>query len=188
MTRHYMVDLETMSLYPNAAIIQIGAVEFDKTGILGTFERNVSLESSVEAGLHMDPKTVSWWMKQDVRTWEKDPDDLYQALAALSYWIDDGGKQKGDLTIWGDGAAFDPVVLQAAYEACQLPRWWRYNQVRCYRTMKNMFPKAIRPEEAVHDALGDAMGQAAHLINICAGYDLGLSCRQVESGCISGRK
>ena len=34
-----MIDLETLALTPDAAILQIGAVKFDNTGILGAAAR-----------------------------------------------------------------------------------------------------------------------------------------------------
>lgn len=180
--RHYMVDLETMSLENNAAIVQIGVTEFDEYGAGRNFTRNVSLGTSVDAGLHLDANTISWWMNQTKKTWMKDPIDLVQALGHLSRWIDDDGKQDGNLTIWGDGAAFDPAVLESAYEAIGFPRWWKYNQVRCYRTMKNLFPDIIRIEKADHDALGDAFQQAQHLVHICRVHNIDLNAVQAEKG------
>ena len=61
---HLMVDIETMGIKSNFAIISIGAVEFKiETGETGKeFYRNVTLKSSVELGLNVDADTVMWWM------------------------------------------------------------------------------------------------------------------------------
>ena len=61
-----MLDLETMGLGPNAAIIAIGAVMFDpETMQLGSeFYRIINLESAVAAGGIMDAGTVMWWLEQ----------------------------------------------------------------------------------------------------------------------------
>ncbi len=56
----FMVDLETMGIGPNAAIVAIGAVAMDTDKLVLTgeeFYEVVSLQSSVDAGLVIDP---SW--------------------------------------------------------------------------------------------------------------------------------
>jgi exodeoxyribonuclease VIII len=60
-----MVDLETMGNGPAAAIVAIGAVEFDPdTGQLGReFYREVDLEDSAFRGGVIDASTVLWWMR-----------------------------------------------------------------------------------------------------------------------------
>ena len=60
-----MIDLETMGVNNNAAIIAIGAVAFDFEGNLGYhFYQTITLQSSVENGGIMDASTVLWWMRQ----------------------------------------------------------------------------------------------------------------------------
>lgn len=61
---HIMLDLETMGNGSQAAIIAIGAVAFDLSGIKDRFYTQVSLESSVRAGLIADPSTIMWWMQK----------------------------------------------------------------------------------------------------------------------------
>lgn len=46
-----MLDLETMSTNPNAAIIAIGAVAFNKKdGVVDRFEIQINLESAIQSG------------------------------------------------------------------------------------------------------------------------------------------
>ena len=61
-----MLDLETMGTGTQAAIVAIGAVEFDlEKGILGEeFYRTVDLSSSISCGGIIDADTVLWWMQQ----------------------------------------------------------------------------------------------------------------------------
>ena len=65
-----MFDLETMGSGPDAAIVAIGAVEFDTvTALLGRrFYRVVNLASAVAAGGVIAPSTVLWWMRQGDRS------------------------------------------------------------------------------------------------------------------------
>jgi hypothetical protein len=55
-----MIDLETMSTLPHAAITQIGAVEFDlDSGAIGqTFQAHISLPSNADYVRHIDADTV----------------------------------------------------------------------------------------------------------------------------------
>ena len=52
--KQVMLDLETMGNGPTSAIIAIGAVAFDMEGITSHFYRQVSLQSSMDAGLKCD--------------------------------------------------------------------------------------------------------------------------------------
>ena len=61
--KHIMLDLETMGLDPNAAIISIGAVHFTKDELLEEFYTAVSLKSCVDLGLTMTQSTIDWLTK-----------------------------------------------------------------------------------------------------------------------------
>lgn len=59
---HVMTDLETLSLRADAAILSIGACTFssDPDSLPRMcFAANVDLQSCVDAGLHVDMKTVA---------------------------------------------------------------------------------------------------------------------------------
>ena len=119
-----MLDLETMSLASNAAIVSIGAVQFDlKEGKLGAeYYRNIDLASSVEYGLDMDPNTVMWWMQQgdEARAALAGGTlDLRSALRNFNDWLDSLQIPWGERRIWGNGAAYDNVVMKNAYKANQ---------------------------------------------------------------------
>lgn len=62
-----MLDIETMGVDHNAAIIQIAAVYFDPlTGETGEeFCRSIDLSASVAEGFNKNYKTMAWWAKQD---------------------------------------------------------------------------------------------------------------------------
>ncbi|NDD98181.1 MAG: 3'-5' exoribonuclease, partial [Actinobacteria bacterium] len=59
-----MIDIETLSTQYNAAILSIGAVKWEESEIVDTFYINVDPKSCKELGLHVEHKTVEWWMKQ----------------------------------------------------------------------------------------------------------------------------
>jgi len=103
-----MLDLETMGTGPNAAIVAIGAVEFDlQTGTVGErFYRVADLESSVECGGVIDASTVMWWLKQsdEARAALGAPsENIAVVLRQFSEWMKDRA-DRDDVRVWGNGA------------------------------------------------------------------------------------
>ncbi len=171
---HIMIDLETMSVEPNAAIVAIGAVvlDFDNNNLGEEFYRRISLESSVLSGGIIDPDTVIWWLKQG-RLARR---EIYSASAAiekscasfLGFVERNGGAD--NVKVWGDGASFDNVILSSTFKRLSMPEPWKYWNDRCYRTVKNMYPD-IKSHNAgtEHNALDDAKSQANKLLGIYQG-------------------
>lgn len=169
---HIMLDLETMGTGPNAAIVAIGAVEFELTkagGRLGdSFYQCIELESSMARGGQVDAGTVLWWLTQSdaARAMFAEPAAYEgEALLKFSEWMLARGDPK-NLLVWGNGASFDNVILASAYRrAGALLPWNSFND-RCYRTVKSMHPAApaIQRTGTHHNAKDDAINQANHLI------------------------
>ena len=169
--RDVMIDIETMSNTPDAAIVSIGAVEFDfASKRLGEeFYVNIDLASAVDSGGVMNASTVIWWMKQTeaARSLFLEPaQHIADALNHFSEWMQQRG-EKNDIRVWGNGAAFDNVILVAAYTRLGLEPPWKFWNDRCYRTIKNLFPKNKAHRIGTHHhALDDARTQAMHLIEL----------------------
>lgn len=167
--KNVMLDLETMGTSTDAAIIAIGACEFDiKTQEVGEkFYHVVDLQSSVDAGLTLDASTVIWWMKQSDQArkeFQCEGINLSRALVEFTHWIGEGAK---DVKIWGNGAAFDNAILSTAYRKCKLIQPWSFWNDRCYRTQKADYPDVkMQRKGDHHNALDDAISQAEHLIAI----------------------
>lgn len=168
---HIMIDLETMSTEPNAAIVAIGAVVVDlENNRLGEeFYRRISLESSVLSGGVIDPRTVIWWLKQD-RLARR---EIYSASATIvnsctgfmEFIKRNGGAD--NIKVWGDGASFDNVILTTTFKRLAMEEPWRYWNERCYRTVKNMYPHIKSNNQGTeHNALDDAKSQANKLLVI----------------------
>lgn len=164
---HIMVDLETMGRRPCAPIVSIGAVGFDARGVHREFYTAVSLESELRAGATVDANTILWWMQQDpdaVAGLLQDPKPITQALADFRHFVFSVPNLQG---VWGNGAAFDNVILAEAYERTGVMRPWQFWQDRCYRTIKSAYPDVeLRRTGTHHNALDDARTQAEHLMAI----------------------
>jgi len=65
-----MLDLETLSVRSNAAVVIIGAIKFNRyeklkpLNDLDTFYRRINIKSCTDIGLHIDKNTVNWWNTQ----------------------------------------------------------------------------------------------------------------------------
>jgi len=168
-----MIDLETLSVESNAAIISIGAVKFDpyaKIGELGDpnnpdykhFYATVDFHSLTEAEFHVEGSTVRWWMEQSDEARHallQDQVDIGTALSAFWVWFGDVS-----LPTWGNGAGFDNVILRNAYQKLGGVAPFKFSHDRCFRTMKALIPDVAYMGPAVaHDALQDAEAQAVHL-------------------------
>ena len=171
----FMVDLETMGIGPTAAIVSIGCVPFDReslTVLQNEFYIVVDLESSLKAGLTAESSTILWWMTQseEARTelFSRRRAQLYEALSALRYWMASLVPTKNDRKVWGNGAAFDNVILSSAYKAVGLETPWNFWNDRCFRTMKNEVADVPLPDRAGlhHKAVDDARYQAECLVKI----------------------
>lgn len=165
---HIMIDLETMGTSHDAPIFAIGAVAFSrKQGIIGAHYTTNTLKSAVDLGAKLDPDTVTWWMRQskeaqNALTHAKN--DLTHGLTLLAMWM-------GNYTIdgvWGNGAAFDNVILSNAYRMAGRLVPWHYHQDRCYRTMNALYGSDIEQEAVgtAHNAVDDAEYQARRLLKI----------------------
>ena len=165
-----MLDLETMGNNPESPIIAIGAVSFNKNGIGEEFYEVIDLESSISAGAVPDASTIMWWMKQSDSARAQFNSNqaiiLAEGLRRFTTYLSQFDLK--DVRVWGNGAAFDNVILAGAYRMCGQTQPWKFWNDMCYRTIKNMNLniKIDVRSGTYHNALDDAKTQALHLIRI----------------------
>lgn len=170
MAKHIMIDFETLSTNPNAAVISLGAVAFTKDGLTGEeFYVNVDGEDCKRLGLHVSESTLQWWAQQSQEAkaaLETDKKTLLEALTAFSHWV----KAVGGTHVYGNGADFDNPILKSCYEAIQADIPFKPFNGRCYRTLKSIdkVPSMSKRQGTHHNALDDAKSQAIHLLEIRA--------------------
>lgn len=170
MCNHLMLDLETLSTQPDAAIVSIGAVVFDKDRVYSCdkmFSWYCDLEDSAKYG-HVDMRTLLWWLGQSDEArkstfFGKERGPLEDGLKMLAHFV----KVHEVGYLWGNGAAFDNVVLRNAYRKLGLYFPVSYRGDMCYRTAKTMSPDTGFERLGVyHSAVDDAHSQAVHLLKI----------------------
>jgi hypothetical protein len=180
---HIMLDLETLGTGPRAAIVAIGACEFALRGggmegrgidpfdvnIGSTFYARVSLASAMAHG-DVDPSTLLWWMQQSdaarKATFQGEADSLEPALRSFTYYLQhvDNSELLDGLCVWGNGAAFDNVVIRSAYARIGGRAPWSFRNDKCYRTVIGLVPdQGFERHGDAHNALDDAITQALYL-------------------------
>ncbi len=164
---HVMIDIETLGTGPDAAVISIGAVYFSETGLQKRFDRNIEFGDAVRHG-SVDGDTVKWWMQQSDKA--RSSAMLYPltCINVITY-LDSFLRFKPFNCIWANAPTFDLVILRSLYKNLGVKVPWSYKQERCYRTVRNIFPKIETERTGVaHNALADAQSQAQYLIDLAA--------------------
>lgn len=175
MKHHIMLDLETMGTAPGSVITSIGACFFDPNDRMRVIDRifhqHIVLQDSVAKGFTTDPSTILWWMEQSQEarytfiTGQKEKSKpVLESLAAFTSFVLSEDNEPDDIIMWGNGAAFDNVLLSTYYSKVGRLQPWRHWNDRCYRTMKNQHPDIKLVRTGVHhSAADDAVSQALHM-------------------------
>ncbi len=166
-----MLDLETMGKTSNAALVSIGAVEFNiETGETGReFYRVIDLQSCLDIGLKVQASTIYWWLQQSEaarkRIYAKG-ENIRDVLVAFHDWMLEGTEK---VKIWGNSARFDIGLLEDAYVACGMDNPWYFRSEMDVRTLVAFAPyiKANYPMIGVeHDPIDDCKHQIGYCVEI----------------------
>ena len=151
MSKHLMIDIETLSTRYNAAIVSIGACMFDPDdGWAGdnSFIVGVNPDYYYTGRFHVDPKTEAWWKRQskEARAGLKInmASTLPLAMDKFTTWVEeqefvktDKPWKDGSARVWANSPQFDLVILRDAAQHTygstnDVP--WHYRQETCCRT------------------------------------------------------
>ncbi len=163
-----MIDLETMGVNPNAALVQVGCVLFNsRTGKLGQqYSVDVDLESSLALGGKIDKATVEWWTAQGGWSPFAKVYHIVDVLDNLAIFLN---KFPTLERFWSQGATFDIAILERYYHALRRDPPWKYNQSRDTRTVYDFArqrgwdkPEGTAPE---HEAIYDCIQQITCLMS-----------------------
>lgn len=173
---HVMIDLETLSTKPNAAILTVGAIKFkldddnydnfNGTTVIGmpSYYARVDTESCEAIGCDIDSNTIEWWSAQGQEVMEEafSPDnreDIRHVMLELNKFarFADG--------IWSHGSIFDIVILEEIMRRLSITPTWDFWKVRDTRTLYAL-GNAKLPEASKHHALVDCWRQVVGVQNI----------------------
>ena len=165
MAIHGMLDLETLGVDPDTAIMTLGAVKFDPyTDAEPHSELYMRLDVEEQTEVYqrtINDDTLAWWASQpqaiqDEAFGDHDRTSVADFVRQLNRWC--VGLDK----IWCQGPTFDFVILQDFYKNLGYPVPWNYWQIRDSRTLFAMMPTDPRKQiqEQLHNALADCYYQA----------------------------
>ncbi len=169
-----VVDEESMSTEPNAAILAIGATMIDDLEAVDRFYVNVDLQSCLAVGLHESESTRNWWKQQSATAFEATQTNCVPIQTALQMWSDWIGKHGGkSVRLMGNGPCADNMWLNSAYKACGMknpvPFW---NDI-CHRTLNwiggqwlGVTKEDVTFKGVKHHAGDDAEHEAQHAIMV----------------------
>jgi len=164
MATYGMIDLETLSTRPDAAILTVGAIKFNPHADVephsGRYWR-LNVDEQTALGRHVDEGTLTWWNQQpaaikDEALSDHDRTNVLIFLKELNKWA------VGIDLLWCQGPLFDYQILQNLYAQMQTPVPWNYWQIRDSRTLFDLLPEDPRKkmQTSLHNALADCYYQA----------------------------
>lgn len=184
---NFMLDLETLATTdedPNVAILSIGCVRFDPIAgeILDRFYQNVTLESNVEAGRRICPRTIEWWMQQShearLAFFTSERRNIETAMVRLNAFFNRDAHEDRAVPsmykhgrLWSHGPTFDEAIIRHAYvTVLERDFPFSFRGSRCNRTVMEMLEAlGLEPPErhgSSHNALADAEWQAECVIKV----------------------
>lgn len=165
-TVHISLDLETTGITPGCGILSIGAVSLD---FKHRFYEKIKPYSHRSYGLWEESETIAWWEEQETKVREEAFSGtkwIDKVLTEFNIFIGEIGISDEKLFVWCNGADFDMPIMNCAYRRTKISSPFSPWNVRCLRTMRNLYPEVKKPPFIgdKHNALTDARNQAEHLI------------------------
>lgn len=164
MTRHAMIDIETLDTSPTSLILSVGACIFDPYSDTEPHSKTTfypSVEEQFEYGRTVSDATLAWWKKQDVAILEASLTEdnrcsLASFAAKLNKFLVAVDK------IWCQGPQFDMVIIENLFGTINHHRNWKYWQIMDSRTLFQLMPEDPRRkiQQNLHDPAEDAYWQA----------------------------
>lgn len=174
-----MIDIETMSIKPNALVYEVGAILFQcELGMEPGVGRKIifremgsklwRLSPNRQLDRHIDPETVLWMHDHPERMAALK--ESYRSSLTPTEWIAELYDMISRYTmVWCKGPAFDIAILEDLiryfFSGHHMP--WRYSEIRDLRTIDTVLKLSgidIEQEKPPHDALEDCRVQMNYLL------------------------
>ena len=172
---HLMLDLETASTRPDAAILSIAIVPFEPLGEGRSADycycANIDLTSCFLEGDHIDADTQSWWQRQSPAarialldaskcTIRRAITEAYNHLAGLA--------ETRELVMYSRGIDFDFPILEHAIrkyvEPSEMPyKYWNKRDVRTILALAGVSKDDVPRVGDAHSAISDCLTQIAQV-------------------------
>jgi hypothetical protein len=164
MANDIMIDLETLDTSPYCVILTIGAVRFDPkgNGVVERLELRPTIEEQTEKyNRIIDDNTIEWWAKQNPAALEEAMGDegrisFNKSMETLYKFC------WNRRAVWSNGAAFDVVACETAWQQLGMRIPWPFYTVRDTRTLYEVAGVKLSDggHSTTHKAVEDAERQA----------------------------
>lgn len=165
-----MIDIETLSTEPNAAIASIGAVAFEfSKGVVDEFYQKIDITDSIKTGGAIDGDTLKWIFNQSsemIAEISSGQTTVKNALNSLFDWV----QSFDTYVMWANSPSFDLTIIRSAALRNEIDVPWMFWHERDYRTFISYasefgFQRKYTSGHVSHNALEDSHNQAHELIN-----------------------
>lgn len=169
--KHGFLDVEALRLTKPwiAPLMQVAVVVFNETGMVYPQEGGnwyVHPDSLPDWVVPDEETELFWkqqegWPKMEENRWNGDTIEL--VLKELAEALKDCD------TVWFSGPTYDQVMIESYFDFYKIPRPWKYNNTRDFRTIRKQHPdiEYKYPEgDHLHDAWYDCHYSIAHLSKI----------------------
>lgn len=177
MTKHFMVDIETLSTKSNAVVLSIGAVNFDPYSLTQHDEQTFYAELNLEQQANRDVSisTAKWWMEQIAQSpsgisvfTKENKVQVRNALLLLRDFFNTCMEGEKGKVVWACDPDFDLTILSNLFAEYKLDHElpWKYNEARSVRTVRMLekeFFNQAKKQEASHNALDDCLRQVKEI-------------------------
>ena len=177
------VDIETLSLKPNAVILSIAAVAFDPRASMQTHEEvkngagndsvffaRPNIDQQLARGHEISSSTLQWWSKPALSrarrfTFEDTlvaTQSMPVVLRSFCHWC----AKLGITTLWADPAAFDLGCLRFAFMNWDVPAPVSHRNMLDGATLRWLTGEERSPAPFIgteHHAVDDAIHQAREI-------------------------
>lgn len=167
---HISLDLETASLEPNAAIVQLGAAALTHKTI-PTYSQYISLASNEKVRRDVSVGTMEWWDKQPYDLRKRVFGGTTELEFAVNQFIEWCNYLTNDnlerVILWSKPQAFDIPILKSAIEQFREYPFGHRNVGCVYTLLRTVTPEEqerrhnnclrvyqnLEPHNALHDAI-----------------------------------
>jgi len=178
MSKHIMLDLETLGNTPTSYILELAAIEFNP--LTGKIINELHLRTPREEPQDKSTATVStvlWWQQTNSKKFEdlcKNGDETRTLSEICAKLRDFFYTADGVLNVWCTGT-FDTDILNHfvnsydTYKRGNLVEFWRVRDVRTARTLARElgYVEPEVSEDELHSALSDCHRQIQYVSGLC---------------------
>lgn len=179
--KHIMIDIETLGLSADAVVTEIGACVFSSEGVSDEkhFHEFLSPALQINNGRTVDEGTLAFRAKETEATLYESMTNGISALHTVHYfrewYCSNFSRTEEPPFIWCNGTDFDAAILEDLFRQYGgVVEPWKYNHFRDLRTLRTaaeLLGIKVEKRKNDHNALNDALNQAAEAAEILAAME-----------------